>query len=374
VRKLARRGLISAESAGCQWNNLRILTGEFLAKAVDLDYFAHLFSDFARRKQFDIMEGIAIMTSGGDAAGMNPAVKCAVDYARSLGYKPFLIYNGLRGLIDDDIEEAKSSSVSGIIHRGGTVLRSSRSKRFFDYASREQGYNNLQRHGITKLIIIGGDGSFRALNQFYSDFKVPFAGIPATIDNDIPGTDYCLGVDTALNMIRSSVDSIRDTATSFSRAFVVETMGRHCGYLAMASAVASGAEICLVPELEYDLDSIGERLRKELENGRSFLIAIVAEGCNMSDYLTRWIHDTLRMDARLSILGHIQRGGSPTVRDRLMAFKFAVAAVDSLHRGETENIMVYRSGSFGTLPIGKVTDAATSVDPDLIRLCKPLCR
>ncbi len=305
------------------------------------------------------------MTSGGDAAGMNPAVKCAVEYSRSLGYKPFLIYDGLKGMIANNIKEAGPMSVSGIINRGGTVLRSSRSKRFFEYDARKQAFENLKSHGITKLIVIGGDGSFRALNQFYSDFKVPFAGIPATIDNDIPGTDYCLGVDTALNMIREGVDSIRDTADSFSRAFVVETMGRHCGYLAMASAVTSGAEICLVPELEYDLDAIGERLRSQLENGRNFLIAIVAEGTNMSDYLTRWIHDSLNMDARLTILGHIQRGGSPTVRDRLMAYKFGVAAVESLHRGETNNIMVYRSGSFGTLPIHKVTDVAVNVDGKL---------
>ena len=314
------------------------------------------------------------MTSGGDAAGMNPAVKYAVEYSRILGYKPFLIYNGLRGMIDDNIEEAKAHSVSGIINRGGTILRSSRSKRFFEYECRKTAFENLKRHGITKLIVIGGDGSFRALNQFYEDFKVPFAGIPATIDNDIPGTDYCLGVDTALNMIRSNVDSIRDTANSFSRAFVVEVMGRDCGYLAMASAVTSGAEICIVPELEYDLDAIGERLRSQLDNGRNFIIAIVAEGCNMSDYLTRWINDNLKMDARLTILGHIQRGGSPTVRDRLMASKFAVAAVESLHRGETCNIMVYRSGDFGTLPIHRVADAPTPVDSDLIRLCKPLSR
>lgn len=313
------------------------------------------------------------MTSGGDAAGMNPAVKCSVEHARSLGYKPYLVYNGLRGLIDDHIEEAGPQAVSGIINRGGTVLRSTRSKRFFEYESREKAYNNLKKHGIEKLVVIGGDGSFRALNQFYTDFKVPFAGIPATIDNDIPGTDYCLGVDTALNMIRESVDSIRDTANSFSRAFVVETMGRDCGYLAMAAAVTSGAEICMVPELEYDLDSIGGRLRKQIEDGRNFLIAIVAEGTGMSDYLTRWIGDTLKMDARLTILGHIQRGGSPTVRDRLMAFKFAVAAVESLHRGETCNIMVYRSGDFGTLPIHKVTDTHCDVDPSLIALCKPLC-
>ena len=144
------------------------------------------------------MEGIAIMTSGGDAAGMNPAVKSSVEYSRSLGYKPYLIYDGLRGLIDNIIKEATPEAISGIIHRGGTILRSSRSKRFFEYDYRKQAYDNLQKLGITKLIVIGGDGSFRALNDFYHDFKVPFAGIPATIDNDIPGTDYCLGVDSTV--------------------------------------------------------------------------------------------------------------------------------------------------------------------------------
>ncbi|MBK1831329.1 6-phosphofructokinase [Verrucomicrobiaceae bacterium R5-34] len=320
------------------------------------------------------MEGIAIMTSGGDAAGMNPAIKAAADHAMHLGYEPFLVDDGLRGLIDDKIEKVSDHDVSDIIHRGGTILRSSRSKRFFEYEHRLAAYENLKKRGIEKLVVIGGDGSFRALNQFYADFQVPFAGIPATIDNDIPGTDYCLGVDTALNMIRQSVDSIRDTANSFRRAFVVETMGRHCGYLAMASAVTSGAEICMVPELEYDLDSIGERLRVKYQGHPNFLIAIVAEGCNMSDYLNRWIGDTLKMDSRLTILGHIQRGGSPTVRDRLMASKFAVGAVESLHRGETCNIMIYKSGHFGTLPIHKVADSQLEMDPALVAMCKKLCK
>lgn len=320
------------------------------------------------------MKGIAIITSGGDSAGMNPAVKCAVEYSLTLGYKPFLVYNGLRGLIDDEIKEADISSMSGMMHRGGTILRSSRSKRFFEYEYRKIAYENLKKRGIDKLIVIGGDGSFRALNQFYSDFQIPFAGIPATIDNDIPGTDYCLGVDTALNMIRQSVDSIRDTAHSFSRAFVVETMGRHCGYLAMASAVTSGAEICIVPELEYDLAKIGARIQRKKAEGHTFFIAIVAEGCNMGDYLTRWFNESMNVDARLTILGHIQRGGSPTVRDRLMAYKFATAAVDSLHRGDTSNIMIYKSGSFGELPVHEVTDSSIYSDKALVELCKPLCQ
>lgn len=320
------------------------------------------------------MDSIAIITSGGDAAGMNPAVKCAVEYSRKKGFKPFLVKDGLRGLIDDKISEATREDVSGILHRGGTVLRSSRSMRFFEYEHRKTAYENLKKHGIDKIIVIGGDGSFRALNQFYADFEVPFAGIPATIDNDIPGTDYCLGVDTALNMIRDSVDSIRDTATSFNRAFVIETMGRHCGYLAMTSALSSGAEICIAPEMDYDLDSIGERLREDCAAGRNYIIAIVAEGTNMGEYLTRWIQTNLNMDARLTVLGHVQRGGSPTVRDRIMAYKFAVAAVDSLAEGNTNQIMVFKEGNFGSLPIHEVADSKYKMDPMLLKLAHHLGR
>lgn len=314
------------------------------------------------------------MTSGGDAAGMNPAVKCVVDYSRSKGYKPFIIRNGLRGLIDGNISEATKQDVSGIMHRGGTVFRSSRSKRFFELEYRQQAFDNLQKLGITKLVVIGGDGSFAALNQFYNDFKVPFAGIPATIDNDIPGTDYCLGVDTALNVIRESIDSIRDTAQSFSRAFVIETMGRHCGYLAMTSALASGAEICLVPEIEYDLDLIGKRLHKDVSDGRDHIIAVVAEGTKMGSYMTRWITDTLNMDARLTVLGHVQRGGSPTVKDRVMAYKFAVAAVDALDEGHTDYICCFKEGSFGYKSIAEVADSKVCIDPKILRLCTPLSR
>ena len=320
------------------------------------------------------MECIAIMTSGGDAAGMNPAVKSAVDYALKKGLKTFLIRNGLRGMIDGDIAEAKREDVSGILHRGGTVLRSSRSKRFFEYEHRKTAYENLQKHGINKLIVIGGDGSFAALNQFYADFEVPFAGIPATIDNDIPGTDYCLGVDTALNMIRDSIDSIRDTATSFSRAFVIETMGRHCGYLAMVSALSSGAEICIVPELEYDLDAMGERLRKDVKDGRGYILAIVAEGTNMAEYLTRWIKVNLNMEARLTVLGHVQRGGSPTVRDRIMAYKFAVSAVDSLIAGNTNKIMIYKDGTMGSVDIETVNSTKVELSQDIIQLCEHLSK
>ncbi|WP_411827153.1 6-phosphofructokinase [Luteolibacter sp. AS25] len=316
--------------------------------------------------------GLAIMTSGGDSAGMNPAVKCAVEYASQRGYKPFLVYDGLRGLIANKIVPASAELVSGIMHKGGTVLRSSRSPQFFELETRRIAYENLKSHGIGQLIVIGGDGSFRALNQFYADFQIPFAGIPATIDNDIAGTDYCLGVDTALNVIRQSIDSIRDTASSFSRAFVVEVMGRHCGYLALTSALSCGAEICLVPEIEYNLDTIGARIKQDIQNGRGYVIAVVAEGTNMAEYVTRFINDSIGMEARLTTLGHVQRGGSPTVYDRIMAYKFAVAAVDALEAGQKNSIMTFKDGTYSHLPIEQVADAKYRVDPALIKLATPL--
>jgi 6-phosphofructokinase 1 len=317
-------------------------------------------------------QGLAIMTSGGDSAGMNPAVKCAAEYAAQRGYEPFLVYDGLKGLIAGKIVPATKDLLSGIMHKGGTVLRSSRSPEFYDLAVRQKAYDNLKSHGIEKLIVIGGDGSFRALNQFYADFKIPFAGIPATIDNDIAGTDYCLGVDTALNVIRQSIDSIRDTASSFSRAFVVEVMGRHCGYLALTSALSCGAEICLIPEIEYNLDTIGARIKAEIAEGRGYVIAVVAEGTKMGEYITRFINDSIGMEARLTVLGHVQRGGSPTVYDRIMAYKFAVAAVDALEAGHTNSIMIYKDGTYGEIPIEQVADAKYKMDPALLKLGVPL--
>lgn len=315
---------------------------------------------------------VAILTSGGDSAGMNPAVKSAAEYSASQGMKPYLVEWGLRGLIEGWIKEATPDALSGMIHRGGTALGSSRSKRFHDPEFRKQAFEKLKERGISKLIGIGGDGTFRALNQFYADFQVPFAGIPATIDNDIYGTDYCLGVDTALNMIRSSVDSIRDTASSFSRAFVIETMGRHCGYLAMVSALANGAEVCVVPEIKYDFDTIGERLREERTSGKKYFLAIVAEGTGMAKHLTRWMEDALGMDARLTVLGHVQRGGSPTVHDRIMGHKFAVEAVNYLMGGQSNRVVTFQQGHFASKSIHEITDHRHHCDAKLVDLCRGL--
>ena len=312
---------------------------------------------------------IAILCSGGDCAGMNPAIKTFVERALECNEKPYLIYDGLEGLIDNNIALASYKDVSGIIHKGGTVIRSSRSKRFFEYEYRKKAYENLQALGIDKIVILGGDGSFRAFGQFYEDFGVSFVGVPSTIDNDIFGTDYCLGVDTALNVIRVSIDQIRDTASSFKRAFVVETMGRECGYLALISAVTSGAEVCIVPELSYDLKSLEKKLKKQIKEGRIYTLCIVSEGAKATHEIAKWVEEDVGMQARVTILGHTQRGGNPTVYDRLTAFEFARLAVDKLVNGsKVDEIVVYKDGRFGFVSSRYVNSGKFEIDDELLGL------
>lgn len=321
---------------------------------------------------------IAIMTSGGDCAGMNPAIKQFVDYCFIRGVQPFLIYDGLKGLIDGDIRPATYEDVAGIMHEGGTIIRSSRSKRFFEYEYRKQAYENLKAHNIDKIVILGGDGSFRALNQFHQDFGVNFVGIPATIDNDIFGTEYCLGVDTALNIIRQATDAIRDTSSSFKRACVIETMGRDCGYLALVSAITCGAEVCIIPELDYDLDKIGKRLKEEIKNGRKYVVCIVAEGCQgekctNTQQLVDWLQNDIGIETRATILGHVQRGGNPTVFDRLLASQFATYAVDRLLSGQTGgSVIVYSKSEFEFVTIEYVNSQKYKIQDELLQLANRL--
>jgi 6-phosphofructokinase 1 len=311
---------------------------------------------------------IAVMTSGGDSAGMNPAVKRFVDYALEKGERPFLIYEGLRGLLEDKVVPADKSVVSGIIHRGGTVLGSSRSKDFRDPALRPWAYDNLLKRGINKLVIIGGDGSFNAGRVMSEETGIKVAGIPATIDNDIPLTDYCLGVDTALNVIRQAIDDIRDTAASFGRAFVIETMGRHCGYLAAVSALTSGAELCLIPEVPYNLESAADRINNEVKGGRRYAIAVVAEGVGGCGEIVQWFEEKIGMESRASVLGHIQRGGSPTVFDRRMAFLFTTAAIDGLCSGESGFVTVAHGGKVALEPIAKIATTTYQMDPYILKM------
>jgi len=297
----------------------------------------------------------AIMCSGGDAPGMNPSIKKFVDYMDKKGEDVYLIYNGLEGLIDNKIKKARHQDVAGIMHMGGTIIRSSRSKRFFEYEYRQQAFDNLKFHNIDGVVVLGGDGSFRAMDKFSSEFDINFVGIPSTIDNDIYGTEYCLGVDTALNVIRDALDKIRDTASSFNRAFLVEVMGRDCGYLAVVSAIVSGAEICVIPELEFQGEALEARLTKEIKRGRNYVLAIISEGAKKTTEIHQWIQDKLGLETRVSILGHIQRGGNPTVYDRMMAFEFTIKAVDYLlSHNDSNKVVVYNKGEFDFMEIEEV--------------------
>ncbi|GAX87448.1 6-phosphofructokinase 1 [Lebetimonas natsushimae] len=320
--------------------------------------------------QGEIMN-IAILTSGGDSSGMNNAIKKFVEYSYEKGYTPYFIYRGLEGLIDGKIKKATYKDVSGIIYRGGTIIKSSRSKRWYDKNYRKTAYENLKKHNIDALIILGGDGSFRALKVFYNEFKIPFMGIPATIDNDIALNEYSIGVDTALNIIREAVDDIRDTASSFSRAFVIETMGRECGYLALVSAIANGAEMCLIPEVEFNLKNLKKRYLKEIKEGRDYFIAIVAEGLKISAKIKEWFDSEIGFESRLTVLGHIQRGGAPTVIERLRASEFIVNALDNIEKTPNK-IVTYYDDKFVLRDLEEIENSTYRLDEKLLKLAYPL--
>ncbi|WOE69198.1 6-phosphofructokinase [Hydrogenimonas thermophila] len=316
---------------------------------------------------------LAIMCSGGDAPGMNPAIKRFVDYVYEKGEIPYFVYNGLEGLIDGQIEKATHKDVAGIVHRGGAIIRSSRSKRFYEYKYRKQAYENLLKSDVTGLVVLGGDGSFRAMDLMSREFDLNFVGIPTTIDNDIYGTDICLGVDTALNVIRDALDKIRDTASTFSRAFIVEVMGRDCGYLAIVSAITSGAEICIVPEVDFNKSVVEEHLKREIANGRNYILSIVAEGTKKTNEIAQWLENSVGMESRITVLGHIQRGGSPTVYDRMLAFEFTIRAVDHLLANSSSNkVVVIKNGHYGMCEISEVVDNRYTINPELLGMLNKL--
>jgi len=311
---------------------------------------------------------LAIICSGGDAPGMNPAIKKFVDYVYKCNQTPYFIYDGLEGMIDGKIKEAKHSDVAGIIHNGGAIIGSSRSKRFYEYKYRKQAYENLQKYDIHSVVVLGGDGSYNAFGVFGKEFPVNFIGIPTTIDNDIYGTEYCLGVDTALNVIRSAVDSIRDTASTFKRAFVVETMGRECGYLAAVTAISSGAEICIIPEMNFNKHVAKHYLKQELKEGRRYILAIVAEGTKATQETKEWLEEEIGMETRITVLGHIQRGGNPSVFDRMMAFEFTVRAVDMLLQNKKIHQAIgYQKGEFIPMNIEVVNSGKYTIPANILR-------
>ena len=285
---------------------------------------------------------IGILTSGGDSPGMNAAIRSVTRAAIFNGIRVKAIYRGYKGLITGEIVEFQTQNVSNIIQQGGTILKSARCAEFRTVEGRQQAYENMKKEEIDALVVIGGDGTFTGARIFAQEFNVPIVGLPGTIDNDLYGTDSTIGYDTALNTIIDAVDKIRDTATSHERLFFIEVMGRDAGFLALYSAVASGAEAAIIPERETKVDQLEELIRNGFRKSKNSSIVIVAEseitgGANGLAERMRKEHPDY--DVRVTILGHIQRGGSPTAYDRIIASRMGVATIDAL-LDEQRSIMI----------------------------------
>jgi 6-phosphofructokinase 1 len=275
------------------------------------------------------MKRIGVLTSGGDCSGINATLKAIVEEAYKNNIRVTGFLEGYNGLVNDLAIELTPMQVSGILQRGGTILMTSRCEEFMQESGFNKALKTLKEEKIEGLIVIGGDGSLRGAKKL-AEAGVLCVGIPESIDNDIYGTDMALGVDTALNIITDAIDIIRDTASSHKRAFVIETMGRESGYLALMSAMASGAEAVLIPEIDYDIDSIMKRLKSEHERGRKYSIVVIAEGVKKTQEVAEKLKVEAGFDTRLTILGHIQRGGNPSVFDRTLGMRMGIKAVQSL--------------------------------------------
>ena len=285
---------------------------------------------------------IGVLTSGGDSPGMNTAIRAVVRASIYHGIEAFGIRRGYQGMIEGDIIPLKSRDVSNILHRGGTFLKTARSKDFMTKEGRAEAYKQLKKHEIDAVVIIGGDGSFKGACVFSQEFDIPVIGIPGTIDNDMYGTDYCIGYDTALNTVVEAVDKIRDTAGSHNRLFFIEVMGRDAGFIALRSGIATGAEAVLIPEVETHIDELKAYLNDDYTRKKSSGIIIVAEGETSGGAykIVEELKDDLDgYDIRVTVLGHVQRGGSPSAFDRVIAAKMGVASIEGLLKGKT-NVMV----------------------------------
>ena len=315
------------------------------------------------------MEQIAVMTSGGDAPGMNAAVRAIVRAGIDKGVKVYGIRQGFLGLLNGDMQLLTNREVSGIIQRGGTILQTVRSDEFKTKEGKRKVQRRVNEKNIDGIIVIGGDGSLRGALELHK-LNIPTVGVPASIDNDIYGTDISIGVDTALNTIQDALDRLRDTATSHNRAFIIEVMGRNCGYLALMGGILGGAEVVITPEDELTMADVAERLEDAYIHGKRHAIAVIAEGApfkatELSNFLDE---HPVGFEIRLTILGHTQRGGSPTAFDRLLATRLGVTAVERLLEGET-GVMIGRQGRKQvSVPLEEVVENIRQVDEEYFRL------
>ena len=314
---------------------------------------------------------IAVLTSGGDAPGMNAAIRAVVRSAIYNNLQVMGVLRGYDGLIKNDIIPMESKSVSNIIQQGGTILKSARSKEFMTPEGRQTAYDNLRNNEIDALIVIGGDGTFTGARVFGQEFNFPIIGIPGTIDNDIYGTDCTIGYDTALNTVVEAVDKIRDTASAHSRLFFIEVMGRDAGFLALRSGIASGAEAILVPEVDTDFDKLDDFLSNGFKNQKSSSIVIVAEGGEKGGAMK--ISEMVaekhpQYDVRVTILGHIQRGGSPSAFDRVSASRMGVAAIQSLLDDQKSIMIGLINNNISYTPFNQALKHKKGLNPDLLEM------
>ncbi len=302
-----------------------------------------------------VIRSLAVLTSGGDAPGMNPAIRAVVRTALHHGLRVWGIREGYEGLIQGDMDVLTARDVGGILQRGGTMLYSARSQRFLTPEGQREAIRQLNERGIDALVVIGGDGSMRGAYALHQQ-GVRVIGIPASIDNDVWGTNISIGVDTALNTIMDAVDKLRDTASSHQRAFLIETMGRNCGYLALMAGIIGGAEMVLIPEVQVSMDEVAEAVEDAYRRGKSHAIIIVAEGSSIDIHeMARFLDErNVGFRTRITILGHIQRGGRPSAFDRLLASRMGVKAVQAAVDGESGKMVALQGREIKLVPLAEV--------------------
>lgn len=321
------------------------------------------------------MKSIGVLTSGGDAPGMNAAIRAVVRTGIFYGYKIYGIERGYRGLLDEEIIEMDLSSVGDIIQRGGTILKSSRCEEFKTPKGREAAVEILEKYGIENLVVIGGDGSFNGANEL-SKLGVHTIGIPGTIDNDLAYTDYTIGFDTAMNTIIDAISKIRDTSSSHERVNIIEVMGRNCGDLALYSGLAGGAETIVVPEIEIKSDEIVKRIRTTQKRGKKHSIIVLAEGAgsfvNGAIGLKNDLMEKDGVDVRITVLGHVQRGGSPSAFDRILASKMGNRAVELIIEGKTAKVVGIKNNETIDMDISEALSLENNFDEESYEIAKVL--
>ena len=320
------------------------------------------------------VKSIGILTSGGDAPGMNAAIRAITRSALCEGFKVWGIYRGYDGLINDEIKPFTSESVSNIIQRGGTILKSARSKAFTTPEGRKKAYENMKSHEIDALIVIGGNGSLTGARIFAEEYDMPCIGLPGTSDNDMYGTDITIGYDTTLNTIVQCVDKIRDTANSHERIFLVEVMGRDAGFLAQNSALASGAEAAIIPEDNTDADQLEHFIGRGIRKSKNSSIVIVSESpkCGALYYAERVKKEYPQYDVRVSILGHLQRGGSPSARDRILSSRLGAGAINAILDGQRNVMIGIRNDQIVYVPFTDAIKKSKPINKDLITVLDEL--